>query len=120
MKIPKIFLHDTWTDWLHTLFFQGECLSSETIYVSPYYPSMLNPPENAQYALIVVEANSGAIDKSRVLRFREDGTYVDAYTGMPLGDLGFYEVKGRENMLRFKMIAIEPYLGHQVNVQYFG
>jgi hypothetical protein len=120
MKIPKLFLHDTLTDWLSTLFFQGECIGSETLYVSWYYPATLYPPDGAQYALIIVEASPGVPDKSKVIRFKEDGSYLSSYYGMPLGDLGVYEVKGKENMQRFQMIGIEPYYGHQVNVQYYG
>jgi hypothetical protein len=120
MKIPKLFLHDTLTDWLHTLFFQGECVGSETIWVSPYYAYPLNPPQNAQYALLIVEAFSLTADKTKVIRFREDGTAPDASYGMPLGNMGAYEVKGKENMQRFRMIGIEPSYFHQVNVQYYG
>ncbi len=120
MKIPQLFLNDTFTDWLYALFFQGECIGSQTFSVYWYSPVTLTIPEGAQYALVVVEAAPGTSDTSRVIRFREDGSFPDAVNGIPLGDLGVYEVKGKENMQRFKMIGIEAFLGHTVQVQYFG
>jgi len=120
MKIPKLFLHDTLTDWFHALFFQGECIGVETISVYSYYFAQLTIPQGAQYALIVVEASASTTDKSRVLRFWEDGSNPSQYFGIPLGDLGVYEVKGKENMQRFKMIGIEAFNVHTVQVQYFG
>lgn len=85
-----------------------------------YYPTTLDIPEGAQYAHIIVEASDSATDKTKVIRFWEDGSYPNAYNGMPLGDLGTYEVKGKENMQRFKMIGIQAYNMHQVQVQYFA
>ena len=120
MKIPKLFLHDTVTDWLHTLFFQGECIGSETITVYSYFASQLTIPVGAQYALIVVEAAPAVADKSKVLRFWEDGSFPTASFGIPLGELGVYEVKGKENMNNFAMIGIEAFYSHSVQVQYFA
>ena len=120
MKIPKLFFNDTFTDWLQALFFQGECTGAETLAVSSYAPISLNIPQGAQYALIVVEAAPTASDKSRVIRFREDGNAPDARNGIPLGDLGVYEVKGKENMLGFRAIGIQAFLIHTIQVQYFA
>ena len=120
MKIPKLFFNDTLTDWLHALFFQGECIGAETLSVSWNVPLSLNIPLGTQYALIVVEAAPTSIDKSRVIRFREDGSNPDARNGIPLGDLGVYEVKGKENMLGFRAIGIQAFLIHTLQIQYFG
>ncbi len=120
MKIPKLFLNDTFTDWLHALFFQGECIGVETLQVYWYYASQLTIPIGAQYALLVVEASPTIPDKSKVLRFWEDGSLPTATSGIPMGELGVYEVKGKENMQRFRIIGIEAFYGHSVQIQYFG
>lgn len=120
MKIPFLHFHEAITDWLQALFFQGECVGYQQLGVGSFSPSALYPPSNAQYALIVIESDPAQIDKQRVVRFIESGVIPSQTFGMPLGDLGVYECKGRENMQAFRIIGISLGLYHTMHVQYFG
>jgi hypothetical protein len=120
MKIPFLHFHEAVSDWLQALFFQGECVAYQQLGVGSFSPSALYPPTGALYALIVIESDPAQIDKQRVVRFTESGVIPSGSFGMPIGDLGVYECKGKENMQAFRCIGISPGLNHIMHVQYFG
>lgn len=120
MRIPKIPFHNVISDLLYTLFFQGECVGYVTLEVNADAVSTLSIPEYARYAMMVIESDPYQYNKDIVLRFREDGEAPTSVEGMPLGDFGVYEVKGTENMQRFKIIGIEPGRQHKIRIQFFG
>lgn len=120
MLIPKPPFYNVIADMLYTLFFQGDCVKYDVIIVDDAEVKTLTIPSHARYAVIVVEANTSQFNKDLVVRFREDGKYPDANTGMPLGDMGVYEVKGNYNMTHFKVVGIEPGLQHIIRIQFFG
>jgi hypothetical protein len=120
MRIPKLPFHNVIGDLLYTLFFQGECVGYDTMVVDNANIGTLAIPENARYALLVVESDANQTNKDMVLRFREDGEAPTIDEGMPLGDLGVYEVKGIENMQRFKIVGIEQERIHKIRIQFFG
>jgi hypothetical protein len=120
MRIPKIPFHNVISDLLYTLFFQGECVGYVTLEVNADAVSTLSIPEYARYAMMVIESDPYQYNKDIVLRFREDGDAPTSLEGMPLGEFGVYEVKGTENMQRFKIIGIEPGRQHKIRIQFFG
>jgi hypothetical protein len=92
----------------------------DTLVVDSANVGTLTIPENARYALLVVESDANQNNRDIVLRFREDGEDPTTEEGMPLGDLGVYEVKGTENMQRFKIVGIEQERIHKIRIQFFG
>ena len=120
MLIPKQPFYNVIADLLYTLFFQGDCVKYDIMIVDDAQVQTLVIPQHARYAVIVVEANTSQFNKDLVVRFREDGDYPEPSIGMPLGDMGVYEVKGNTNMNRFKVIGIEPGLQHTIRIQFFG
>ncbi|HSZ72479.1 MAG TPA: hypothetical protein VK750_07360 [Cytophagaceae bacterium] len=120
MRIPKLPFHNVIVEMLYALFFQGDCLKYVSKTINDSQVIHLEIPDNARYAVIVIESQVTQFNKDIVVRFREDGHDPDASNGMPLGDMGVYEVKGTNNMSRFKMIGVEANLTHQVRIQYFG
>jgi hypothetical protein len=120
MRIPKLPFHNVMAELLYSLFFQGECLAYVSLEVSDAFALSLNVPEHARYAVLVVECNTSQFNKDLVVRFREDNIAPEADNGMPLGDLGVYEIKGTSNMARFALIGVEAGLVHKVRIQFFG
>lgn len=120
MKIPLLHLHDAITDWLRALFFGGECIGYQRLNVPGYLAVPLTIPPSAQYALCIAEANPLQADRTKVMRFLENGSFPNAIDGMPLGDLGIYEIKGRENMQRFRVIGIDPFITQSLRIQYYA
>jgi hypothetical protein len=120
MRIPKLPFHNVIGDLLYTLFFQGECIEYVTLEVNADAVASLSIPEHARYAMLVVESDPNQFNKDIVVRFREDGEAPSSLEGMPLGDFGVYEVKGAENMQRFKIIGTELGRQHKVRIQFFG
>ena len=120
MRIPKLPFHNVISDLLYTLFFQGECIAYQTMIVDSSIAIGLNIPDKARYVVLVVECHTSQFNKDLVLRFCEDGQTPEANHGMPLGNLGLYEVKGNTNMSRFRIIGVEIGLEHTVRLQFFG
>lgn len=120
MRIPKLPFHNVIAELLYTLFFQGECMGYVTLEVSDSNAVGLSIPDNARYAILVVESHTSQFNKDIVVRFREDNITPDADSGMPLGDMGVYEIKGTSNMARFSLIGTEAGLQHKVRIQFFG
>lgn len=119
MKIPKLPFHNVIADLLYTIFFQGECIGTMSIYVSDWPMPMFYPAE-ARYAIIVAEADPAQTDKNVIVRFREDGYDPNPSGGMPLGHMGVYEVRGKENMERIRFVGTEPGRNTLLQVQFYN
>jgi hypothetical protein len=123
MKIPKAPYHGTANGLLYALLSGGDCVGYEDLEIDDISMPSLNPPENGEYALIVVEADPTTTDKSKVIRikeFIEDDSFPTSAIGIPLGDFSVYEVKGKKNMQDFRAISIEAGKLHILRVQYYG
>ena len=87
------------------------------------YTFHLNVPEGALYALIVCEADILASDKTRVVRFKQFDTVYNppsTYAGIPLGDLGVVEIKGKKNMEGFLATGINNGEYHLLRIEYYS
>lgn len=121
MKIPIPPFHEVNSQLLLALLTGGDCLQYNNVPVNDTQVTTLSPVSGTVYALIVVEADPTTMDKSKVIRFSEmQATIVSAINGLPLGDLGVYEVKGMSNLQNFKAIGIEAGKSHTLRIQYFG
>jgi hypothetical protein len=123
MKIPKAPYHGTANGLLYALLSGGDCVGYEDLEIDDSTMPSLNPPNDAEYALIVVEADPSTTDKSKVIRikeFIEDNAFPTSTIGIPLGDFSVYEVKGKKNMQNFRAISIEASKQHIFRVQYYG
>ncbi|MFQ3577160.1 MAG: hypothetical protein SNJ77_12065 [Cytophagales bacterium] len=81
----------------------------------------LTPPLQSKYALMVVEADPTSTALDKVVRFTEAENQAPTdVLGIPLGDLGIYESKGKGNMECFGIIGIEVGKIHKLNIQYFA
>ncbi|MFN8414813.1 MAG: hypothetical protein U0U66_00630 [Cytophagaceae bacterium] len=123
MKIPSPPYHGATNELLYALLTGGDCIGYEDLSIYSMYPSGLSYPEKTAYALIVVEADTSTSNKAEVLRFREfDSQNMPPtdYSGMPLGHLSIYEVKGAHNLAHFQAIGIEQNKVHTLRIQYFG
>lgn len=123
MKIPKAPYHGTTNGLLYAVLTGGDCVGYEDIQVDDHSLPALNPPEDAEYALIVIEADATTADKVKVVRIKEytsEDAFPTSSVGIPLGDLSVYEVKGKKNMQSFRAISIEAGKVHIFRVQYYG
>lgn len=120
MRIPSPPYQGPTDELLFAILTGGDCLGYQDLEVGST-PVRLVPPINTVYALIVVEANSLAPDKSKVIRFTEASNAQATPTrGMPLGDLSVYEVKGVRNLINFRAISINAGIRHTMRIQYYG
>ena len=60
-----------------------------------------------------------ATEKSRVIRFKENGSDPSANSGIALGDNDLYEITGRWNLESFRVIGVEAGKSHVLRVQYY-
>ena len=123
MLIPKPPYHGANNNLLYAILTGGDCLAYQELLVDSITPKGLTFPAGTVYALIIVEANSGTADKTKVIRFKEADNVSNpptAVRGIPLGDLSVYEVKGTSNLTNFKVIGIEAGKVHSLKIQYFG
>ena len=79
----------------------------------------LTIPENAISATISIEADGSATEKSRVVRFKENGSDPSANSGIALGDNDLYEITGLLNLESFRVIGVEVGKSHVIRVQYY-
>lgn len=119
MRIPKFPFHNVIADLIYMLFFQGECIGTFTMMIGSA-PQTLPYLSEAKYAILVAEADSHQVNKDVIIRFSEDGNQPSANAGMPIGHMGVYEVKGRENIERFCMIGTEEEMNTMVNIQFYA
>ena len=123
MKIPRLPFHNVLAELLYSLIIGGECIGYEEIYVYQPYTTALNVPEGAVYALIVCEADAMSVDKTKVIRFKQFDTTNNppySYYGMPLGDFGVVEIKGKKNMEDFRASAINYGEYHVLRIEYYS
>lgn len=123
MKIPRPPYHSVTNELLYALFTGGDCIGYEDLSIYSTYAMGLSYPVKAVYALIVVEADPSTSDKSKVVRFREfdsENLRPTAISGIPLGNLAMYQVKGEHNLAHFQAIGIEENKVHTLRIQYFG
>ena len=123
MKIPRPPYHGATNELLYALLTGGDCIGYEDLPIYSMYPNGLSYPDKTAYALVIVEADASTSNKAQVMWFREfDSQNIPptALSGMPLGHLSIYEVKGAHNLAHFQAIGIEPNKVHTLRIQYFG
>ena len=91
----------------------------EDLSVTDMEVAQLTIPENAISATISIEADTSVTDKTRVIRFKENGSDPSANSGIALGDNDLYEITGRWNLESFRVIGIEAGKSHVLRVQYY-
>jgi len=91
----------------------------EDLTVSDTEVAQLSVPENSISATISIEADATSTEKSRVVRFKENGSDPSANTGIALGDNDLYEISGRWNLESFRIIGIEAGKSHVLRIQYY-
>lgn len=123
MKIPRPPYHGATNELLYALLTGGDCIGYEDLQITHGYAFRLSVPLKVTYAMIIVEADASASDKSEVIRFKEfdsENNSPSPSSGMPLGHLSIYEVKGAHNLAHFQAIGIEENKVHTLRIQYFG
>lgn len=123
MKIPRLPFHNVLAELLYSLITGGECIGYEDLYVYAPYTFQFTIPEGTLYALIVCEADLLSADKSRVVRFKQFDTTTtppSPYVGIPLGDLGVVEIKGKKNLENFRVTGINGGEYHLLRIEYYS
>jgi hypothetical protein len=121
MRIPKGPFQGATNGLLYALLTGGDCIEYKEMLVSSSVPIALDPPVDAHYALVVVEADPENEDKQKAIRITESSDFPPSATsGIPLGNLSVYEVKGRKNMESFSAIGIESEKEHWLRIQFYG
>lgn len=121
MRIPIPPFRGLMQDLLYSLLLQGECIGFEKLEVDTL-PASLNFPSGAVYALIICEASSSTApaNRSKVVRYKQLG-WEDLPTdtdGMPLGEVGVTEIKGKKNLENFRAVSIDGNT-HTLMIEYF-
>ena len=91
----------------------------EDLTVTDAEAKSLTVPEDAVSATISIEAAVSVTDKSRVIRFKENGSDPSVNSGIALGDNDLYEITSRWNLESFRVIGIEAGKSHALRVQYY-
>lgn len=80
-----------------------------------------NVPFNAKSALITLEAHASTVDIEKAARFLEytASQSPTAAIGTPLANGSTYEIIGYDNIIAFKIIAIEA-LEHKLQIMYYS
>jgi hypothetical protein len=115
--------HNVIAELLHGLITGGECIGYQELNVFAPYVSQLTIPEGALYALIICEADISSVDKTKVIRFKQFDTInnpPNPYYGMPLGDLGVLEIKGKKNLEDFRATGTEYWKYHVLRIEYYS
>jgi hypothetical protein len=122
-------------EMVYNIVMGGEALAFESISVGYNSLVSLGIPNNPlwkdklRYCQIILEADATTTTKTKAIRFVEVKTEAGSLTvnaaevrakGLPLGDLGVYEIKGVENMANFRAIGLEASKTHFLRVQYYG
>ena len=79
--------------------------------------TLLSIPLNCRYALCVVEAGVVA-DSTKVCRFWHSGGTPTASQGFLMGNGGTFDIKGHENIKKFKVLAQDA-VNSSIQVQYY-
>ena len=86
-------------------------ISQQTLEITGTTAQYLTVPDKANYAIIRFEADSSAVDKTKIVRTILGGdavvaTTISATEGMPFGDLETVEINERSNLESFRVLAI--------------
>ncbi len=103
---------------LTSLTTEHRAISNETITFSTANVYSLTVPDQARYALMVLE-EAGATGTAKVIRYWEDGSNPDAATGIARGDLDAWDVMSYSNLKSFKAIRVTAN-SHKLFVQYYS
>lgn len=79
----------------------------------------LTVPEGAVSASVFFEVDASATNKTRALRYKENGTGPTAASGQAFGDGDVLELFGKTSLDNFKIIGIEAGKTHTLRVQYY-
>ena len=123
MKIPRLPFHNVLAELLYSLIIGGECIGYQDLYVNAPYSFSLTIPQGAVYALIVCEADVLSADKTKVVRFKQFDTMNNppaSTVGIPLGDLGVVEIKGKMNLANFQATGIRTGEYHLLRIEYYS
>jgi hypothetical protein len=80
---------------------------------------ILTVPSEAIAASIHFETDETSSNKSRALRFKENGTNPTATSGQAFGDGDVLELLGKASLDNFKIIGIEAGKNHALRIQYY-
>lgn len=78
----------------------------------------LTVPDNARYALMVLE-EAGGSGTSKLIRFWEDGSNPTTTEGIVRGDLDAWDIVSLSNLKDFKAIRLTA-ASHKLFVQYYS
>ena len=80
----------------------------------------LNVPSDAIAATIAVETDEEEVaNRTRLVRFKINGTDPTQTSGIALGDNDIYELRGRANLLAFRVIGTESGVTSRLRIQYY-
>ena len=80
----------------------------------------LNVPTNAIAATIAVETDEVEVaNRTRLIRFKINGSNPTQSSGIALGDNDIYELRGRANLLDFRVIGTESGVTTRLRIQYY-
>ena len=79
----------------------------------------LTVPDDAVSASIFFEVDASTTNKTRALRYKENGTAPTANSGQPFGDGDVLELFGKTSLDNFQVIGIEAGKSHVLRVQYY-
>lgn len=108
-------------DLLFSMITGGKCLGYQKLSVGDAAVG-LTVPEGALYCQLIQEVDPTYADSKLVItRFRQDGVNPTTENGMPLGQNGVVEIKGPDNMKKFRVIsATNPGYTHPISIEYYG
>lgn len=90
-------------------------ISRETLAVSGVAQNLPSIPANARMAVCILEKADTATEQINA-RFSEADTPT-ALSGMPMGQLGRYDISGKQNLANFQIISADGE-SHVLNIQY--
>ncbi len=93
-------------------------IGHETITLSTAGVYSLTVPDQARYALMVIE-ETGSTGTQKIVRFWEDGSNPTASDGIARGDMDAWDVISYSNLKDFKIIRVTA-AAHKLFVQYYS
>ncbi len=80
---------------------------------------VLQVPEKAVSAVLILEVDSKCKMPHRAVRFKENKTSPTAISGFALGDHDVYSIIGKHNLENFRVIGVESDCIHIARIQYY-
>lgn len=79
-------------------------------------------PKQATYAIVVLTVDPTSTIPSNAVRYSQNGKSLapTAASGMPLGDMGSFEVTGSDALRNTRFIGVEAGKNHVIHVEYYG